>query len=260
MIFTAVIALLVFLYIFGALAQIERVVGSIFNSSLAKVQFFVTSAHIKYQEQTSKTDLGQEIERLKFEINQLIAKNAELRIFEQENRSLRENLRFLKTENYKYVMANIISRGETIDISRRTEVLFIDKGRDYGVYDGLSVVSGDGIIVGKIIETKAKTAKVYLSNNEKCKLAATILNQAGSAGITEGELGLTIKMNFIPQTTVLSKGDIVATSGLEGEIPRGLVIGKISQIMKESNDLWQTAIIEPIVDPEDLIMVSILFP
>ncbi|MBU0619941.1 rod shape-determining protein MreC, partial [Patescibacteria group bacterium] len=77
-------------------------------------------------------------------------------------------------------------------------------------------------------------------------------------GIIEGEFGLTIKMDFIPQNKRINNEDIVITSGLEKNIPKGLVIGKITRINKNNNEVWQNAIIEPLADLDNLIIVSVL--
>ncbi|MBU2416305.1 rod shape-determining protein MreC, partial [Patescibacteria group bacterium] len=70
--------------------------------------------------------------------------------------------------------------------------------------------------------------------------------------------GLTIKMDFIPQNKRINNEDIVITSGLEKNIPKGLVIGKITRINKNNNEVWQNAIIEPLADLDNLIIVSVL--
>jgi rod shape-determining protein MreC len=79
-------------------------------------------------------------------------------------------------------------------------------------------------------------------------------------GITEGDLGLTIKMNFIPQSDTINLDDTVITSGLGGNIPRGLVIGKVSQVNNRSNEIWQDVSIEPLINLNSLTIVSVLIP
>ena len=121
-------------------------------------------------------------------------------------------------------------------------------------------MASKGTIVGKIVEAKNNISKVELTNNEQCKIAATILNSEKTTGITQGELGLTIRMDFIPQSEEIKIDDIVVTSGLEQTIPRGLVIGKISDVNRENNELWQTARLNTLIDPSDLVIVSVLVP
>ena len=109
-------------------------------------------------------------------------------------------------------------------------------------------------------EVKESISLVYLTNNSKCKLAATVLEQEGTGGVTEGDLGLTIKMGFIPQSKNIQKDNIVITSGLEYLIPRGLAVGRIIEVTKDNNELWQNAVIESMADNENLVIVSVLLP
>ena len=71
---------------------------------------------------------------------------------------------------------------------------------------------------------------------------------------------LTVNMVFISQTEKIEIGNIVVASGLEKNIPRGLVIGRVSKVEKESNELWQSAVIEPIANLDELIIISVLLP
>ena len=164
-------------------------------------------------------------------------------------------------------MANIISRGELEGEPEDSQSIVIDKGSRDGLFAGLAVVSssslgdtGQGIIIGKVVNVKDNLAEIYLVTNKNYKLAAAILGESKTSGIVAGELGLTIKMEFIPQTENIKPGDLVATSGLEQNIPRGLVIGRVTKVIKENNEVWQSAIIEPQIDLDSLSIVAILLP
>ncbi|KKR31078.1 MAG: Cell shape-determining protein MreC [Candidatus Falkowbacteria bacterium GW2011_GWF2_39_8] len=190
-------------------------------------------------------------------MNQLIAENSRLKSLEDENRTLRNYLKFLSTKEKKYLMANVISSG-SIDLNSQSVLL--DKGTKDGLYSGLAILSSEGNIVGKIINAKENISEVCIINASRCQLAAAIQNKEKTVGIAQGDLGLTIKMEFIPQNADIKVGDIIISSGLEKSIPRGLVIGQISHIKKESNELWQAARIEPLTNLEDLVVVSVLLP
>lgn len=260
LIYAAVAGLLIFLSIFKIFSPFENVGRGIINPVL-KIFYGTTSTiRIKYGSQVNQGDLSAEVKSLAAERNRLFEENAKLRMVQEENDALRAQLGFLSKNKYHYVVSNVISRGELNNSVGSPETVTIDKGLRDGVSDGLPVVSGEGIIIGKVVDVKDNIARVDLTNNYDCKLAATILSDAKTNGITTGNLGLTISMDFIPQTVVINSGDLVVTSGLEEEIPRGLVIGKVSTVTKESNDLWQSAVIEPLVNPDDLIIVSVLLP
>jgi rod shape-determining protein MreC len=259
-IYVAVIGLLIFLFLSGLLRPVESILTRGINPLVSAFHSVGTSIKNKYNEQTSKTDLNEEIKKLEEEVSSLTQENATLKTTAEENQILRKQLNFLNKNKHKFIMADVVSRGDVNSVDERTEVITIDRGSKDGLYAGLSVVSDEGIIVGKIFEAKDNLSKVYLVNNANCKLAASILNDQNTNGVTHGELGLTIKMEFIPQDKIFKAGDVAITSGLEHFIPRGLVIGKVSNLEKQNNDLWQIATIEPAVNPDELIIVSVLLP
>ncbi len=256
----AVIALLIFLHITKILAPIESFVARMLNPMFSGFYSVSSSVRATYNEQTSKKDLLAHIKQLESQTNQLTVENAKFKILEQENQILRQHLKFLTKDEQSYVLSNIISRGSIDSLMAQGNTVIIDKGAKDGLLPGLAIVSSQGIIVGKIIAVKNNLAEAYLITNQACKLAATMQNQDKTSGIVQGELGLTVRMEFIPQTEEIKIGDTVITSGLEQNIPRGLIIGKVTQIIKESNELWQSAIIEPLVDLDELIIVSVLLP
>lgn len=229
--------------------------------------FYSLSARLDkiYSTETLKRDLADELKQAEERINQLTAENTNLRFLEEENSVLRKHLNFLRKDNQRYLIANIISRDVLTGSSGQSVV--IDKGSRDGLSAGLAVLSStvlgtssQGIIIGKVADVREEIAEVYLVTNKNSKLAVSLLGESKTSGIASGELGLTIKMDFIPQTENIKAGDIVATSGLEPGIPRGLVIGRVTKVSKENNEVWQTATIEPLVDLDSLAIVSILLP
>lgn len=258
--FIAVVGLLVFLYFIGLLKPVESFAAKIMNPVMSRFYSVGSSIRIKYDEQTSKIDLLQKVEDLEGQVVDLTKRNADLKKIEEENEILRGHLNFLTVNEYSYVMSNVISRGDVVNISDRIEVIVIDKGTNEGIYNGLVVVSSDGVVVGKIVNAREETSQVYLANNEECKIAVTTFNDDKTSGVTEGDMGLTVKMGYIPQDKNIMEGDIVVTSGLEQYIPRGLIVGQVKEVDKESTGLWQNAVIEPMVDLNNLIVVSVLLP
>lgn len=252
----AVIVLLIFLHFIKVLNPVEDFVVKIFNPVLSSFHSAATHVRITYKNQTDKRDLALLVAQLEKVVTDLITENAHLKSLEEENQVLREYLKFSKENEQSFVLGNIVARKglETIDLDKN---LIIDKGTDDGVKNGSAVISKNTII-GKVVGVKNNLAEICLITNRDCKLAASIQNKDKTSGIIKGELGLTVNMEFIPQTEEVNVGDIVVTSNLEDNIPGQLVIGKISEVKKESNELWQSAIIEPLVDMDDLVIVSVL--
>lgn len=258
--YIAVAGLLVFLSAIGVLGPLEGLLTRLINPLFSSAQNLSSSITGKYQEQKSKVDFAQTIEEQRSELNRLLSENAELKVIREENELMRNFLNFFSENKFNRVMAEVVSRGDTKDLAGRIEVLSIDRGSRHGIYPGLVAINHEGIVIGKVSQVKDSISSIDLVVNDECRLAASILGEDNTSGIVEGDLGLTMKMNFIPQSKTISNNDVVVTSGLEEAIPRGLVIGVVSELKKESNELWQEAILESTIELDEITMVSIIIP
>ncbi len=253
---TATVVLLIFLHFTKISAPAEAIIAKALSPVLSS--FYSAGSYLRaaYGNQTAASDLSDEVKRLNNEVKRLTIENGRLKSVEEENRILREYLKFSKENKSNFVLANIVAhRGLNPD--SLNQGVIIDKGERDGVKDGAAVIS-EGAIIGKVVASKDSISEICLITAEGCKLAAAIQNTDKTSGIIKGDMGLTIKMEFIPQTDEIKVGDTVVTSGLEENIPRGLVIGKVVKVNKENNELWQSATIEPLVKLDELIIVSVL--
>jgi len=194
-------------------------------------------------------------EELKNKNNELLTQNIQLKILQDENEALRKQLEFYSQHNYSKLLANVISREGDYGAD---QIITIDKGLDDGIKTGQPIIAENGIIVGKIFLVENTLSYAYLITDKNCQIAASAINKKETIGITKGDLGLTIQMNFIPQTEIITKGDIIITSGLETAIPKGLIIGTVQEVKKETNDLFQSVIINPPLNLNTLAIVSII--
>lgn len=208
----------------------------------------------------SPENMSVKLEEMQAELALATISEAKLELLTEENNKLRQQLNFLDNNHYKAVSANIVSRQNLFNTADNAQDIILDKGLKDGLRSGLGVINEAGIIIGKIIEVKDYSARACLTTGSDCQLAAAVLNQAKTIGLSEGELGLTIKMNFIPQMEKIEPNDILITSGLGDGIPRGLVIGRVSQINNQSNEIWQDVTIEPLASLHNLTVVSVIIP
>ena len=253
-----VIVIFSVLHFLGALRPVESVVTRVINPVLNSFYGLGSSIREILDEDQQRDDLLLENAQIRDELKVLTESVANLKILEDENRSLREHLNFLKNTGNKYVLSNVVSQGEINTNNDLIESFVLDKGSRDGLAPGLAVVSGMGAVIGKIVSVKNDTSIAYLVNNNKCRLAATIYGEDKTNGIIQGELGLTTKMKFIPLLKKIKIDDLVVTSGLEANIPKGLVVGKVSVVNKENNGIWQEAIVTPLDSIEYLSVVSVI--
>jgi rod shape-determining protein MreC len=255
----AVISLLIFFHNLRIITPIESIIFGSFNPLLQGFYSFSSKINSKFAKNKDQDNMKNELIMLEQKNEQLNVELAKLKSQEEENANLRRILKFEKLSKNKLILGNVISRGDFIT-EKESSLLTLDKGSNDGIQTGLSVVGNQGNLIGKVIETESNISKICLITNEKCKIAAAIQNQNNTLGITQGELDLTVRMNFIPMNVSIRKGDRIVTSGLEKDMPRGLLIGSISEIYAPSTELWQTAVLEPASDLNNIIFVSIIMP
>lgn len=124
----------------------------------------------------------------------------------------------------------------------------IDKGTDDGLVEGNAVVVADGHLFGVITDAREHTSDVRLVHSKTSSVPAAILGKTRTIGLIEGQEGSLLKMEYIPEDAVVNEGDIVITSGLEGGLPQGIVIGMITAITKVDTAPFLEALIEPLYD------------
>jgi len=192
--------------------------------------------------------------RLSYELSRAVVDKARSGVLETENALLKKELGFKEKSVRKTVLARIIGKNNLDD----TETVIINKGSSDGLGVGQAVVYADGILIGKIIKISDDFSFVRLVNDSDIMVAATITNANRTTGIIRGERGLSLKMELIPQNEVVSAGDIIVTSGLETGIPRGLVVGTVDSVIKESRSPFQTAIVRSPVNFNNLDYVLVI--
>ena len=254
------IVLVIFLHFIKVLSPLENLAISAVKPLASFLYGSGSSINHSYEESKQQKDILSKTDSLEKEVARLTVENAQFKELEQDNIKLRAQLNFLSANKYKNVLANVISQNLVFDIKEGDQDIVIDKGSKEGIKEGVGVVDENGVIIGKIAEVRDHLSKVCLTTNRNCKFAATIQNQTRTMGTTEGDLGLTIKMNYIPQSEKINNGDTVITSGLGGNISRGLVIGKVSQVNNRSNEIWQDVNIEPLFNLSTLTIVTVLLP
>jgi rod shape-determining protein MreC len=259
-IFSAIFGLLVFLHNSGTLAPVEGALQFVLNPISSRLQSLSGKLNLLYRSQTRKGDLSSVIEDLESKLEQATIENSSLKKMEEENIKLRQYLGFFNDhEGFKRVMANVVAR-ESFGRDGERGDFIIDRGSSDGVYEGLAVIDEKGAVVGKTVAVEERSARLKLSTDPECKLAAAVLRGGRTIGTTSGNLGLTVNLDFVPQAAEIARGDIIVTSGLEPNIPSGLAIGRVTLVDKGTNEIWQKVNAEPVVDFDKIFMVAVVLP
>lgn len=250
---TIFIVLIFFNYL-GWLNPIKKVVRAIFipifvQSNQTSIKIGDSYAYFKDKESFFTTYRECESDRQDKQVVE-----AKLKILENENQQLRQMLNFHETQKITVLSARVI--GKNVEGAEKTVI--IDKGSDAGTQVDQPVIVGNGILVGKVVKAERDISVIRLINDSQSKIAATVLNSNRSLGVVEGGYGLSVRMSFIPRNEVVVVGDQIITSGLEINIPRGLLIGNITAVENESYQPFQEAVLTPSTDLSKPFIVGVL--
>jgi rod shape-determining protein MreC len=193
-----------------------------------------------------------ENETLKKSLNQFVEKKNEWREIGLANTRLRNLLNFQKAPTHQVVAAEVIAK----DPSGWFKTVIIDKGRSDGLQKGLPVVLPTGI-AGQVIEVSGRYAKVMLIIDRNSAVDA-LVQRSRARGIIKGESADQCRFEFVLRKHDVQIGDTVIASGLDGVYPKGLRIGRVSDLSQRSSDIFYEISVTPFVDYEKLEEVLVI--
>jgi len=197
-------------------------------------------------------NLQKENKELQSRINELESQNARMSVSEKENESLKRELKFRTESGFQTIAADITF----FDPTNIRESIMINKGANDGVKEKMAATS-EGFLIGRVTDVYSNSAKILLITDPMSSVPA-LIPELTATGLIKGQVGMGLEMEQIPQEADLKKGQVVVTSGLGGEYPKGLVIGKVENITKKNNSIFQMASLRPLIDFKSLERVQVI--
>jgi len=256
--FYGLVAILIaaFLHYAGITKPIENFSFRLFSPVQSFFYNNFQFTRIFYDQWLKKSDLIKE----NYDLQEKLKRNAidisRFKSLEEENGLLKKELNFIEESKLKFVFAKIVT-GVSDPLTRS---VIINRGKVDGLEKGLAVVADQGILIGKVSEVYDEFSKVVLLNDNKSRVAATVQNLDHTVGLVEGQYGLSFAMTNIPQNQNIKIGDFVVTSGLEGKIPKNLLIAKVEDVKEVESEIFKTAILSPIVSLDNLSYIEVIIP
>ena len=201
----------------------------------------------------SISELKKENEQLLKENDSLSSASAMLEQEKKENENLREQMGLIPRSKFDLEASFIIGQ----DPQKLGSWVSIDKGSFSGIRSGMPVIVSDGILVGRVEEVFANTSRVNLLTSPSSSVSVIDL-ESGAKGVIKGEFGLGVIMDMVSQTDILNIGDSIVTSGLSGDMPKGLLVGKVQSFAPTDDKLFQQAVIFPRVKYSDIDVVAVI--
>jgi rod shape-determining protein MreC len=198
--------------------------------------------------------LTEENDRLRSETERLNAEIARLR----EDGTQREQLeRLLAVKNgladQQLSAAKILAR----DPSNLRQAVAIDKGRADGLKKGMPVLTEGNALVGTVTKVEDDHAWITLVTDVDSGVSALIL-ESRAQGVVSGAYNRRMVMDFVSQDSAVRQGDTVITSGVGGSFPPGLVIGRVTGVGGERQDIFRSVTVEPLASLSKLETVIVM--
>ena len=146
----------------------------------------------------------------------------------QENKELKDALKFISLKSTNYKAARLIGRSHQMYSSN----VFIDIGSKSNIKED-NVVIGKYSVIGRVVEVADDKSRVMLITDVNSKIPV-ITSKSRTRGILMGNNGNSMEIIYLDKKHRIKPGDMVFTSGDGDVLPPGLLVGIVKKISKTS--------------------------
>lgn len=205
------------------------------------------------------TDLEAENAALKQQIAEMEETIRQAEADHEENKLLRE---LMNLTEQRRDLSDIESAMITEhSVTNWTSSLTLNKGTALGIEVGDCVIDAMGNLVGVIDQAGTNWSTVLTLVDTDTSLGAQVF-RTKDLGVAQGDFSLMrqnrLRLDYLPADCRLLSGDLVVTSGLNGYLPSGLVIGSVEEVQVDDSGAASYAILAPEVEFDSLTEVFVL--
>ncbi|MBR1599063.1 MAG: rod shape-determining protein MreC [Lachnospiraceae bacterium] len=238
-------------------SALKSITGALITPMQSGVNAVGSTVHSGVVDRREKKALIAENKELTEKLEEYSAKAKQ---YEQQQYELKRLEKLLdlqdKYSDYKTVGANVIAT----DSTNWFYTFIIDKGTESGVKVGCNILA-DGGLAGIVTEVGNGYSKVRSIIDDNSKISATISGSDSlctiSGDISSMKNGF-IHVNYINKADVIDDGAEIITSHVSNKYLPGLLIGYVSDVAMDSNNLTQSGRCIPVVDFTNLHEVLII--
>lgn len=223
------------------------------------LDYLGSTISISSEDAKTKQELLDENKELRKQIEDLSVQLNNTRLQQSELETLQELYQLDQSyANYETTGARVIAKGT----SNWFDTFTIDKGSDDGISEDMNVIAGGGLV--GIVTDVGKNYAVVRSVIDDITNISGMTNTTMDLCIVSGSQvsmteNHTILFTDLEDTEDLVKvGDAIVTSNISDKYQPGILIGYISTIEKDANDLTKSGTLTPVVDFKHLQEVLII--
>ena len=238
-------------------APLQTVTSAIITPMQSGINEVGSSLYNRMVQHKDKNALLKENQELAAKVDEY---SAEIKKYEQENYELKRLQELLDLKE-QYVSYNTIgARVIATDSTNWFYTFVIDKGTDDGVQVGCNILA-DGGLAGIVTEVGKNYAKVRSIIDDNSSVSATISGTESLCTVS-GDLSAIkdgyINVGYINKEVTVEDGAELVTSHVSNKFLPGLLIGYISEVKMDANNLTQSAKCLPVVDFKNLQEVLVI--
>jgi len=157
------------------------------------------------------------------------------------------------------ILPNVVGTAPVLLIENRAglQSALIGAGSTAGVVVGSPIAVTLGL-VGRVVTVGRTICRAQLLIDASAAAGAR-LSKTGETGVVKGDGRGGLRLNNIPTTSRVEKGDLVESAGIDGIYPRGVAIGRVSSVTRGSSLFLEIRVL-PAADFSQLTDVLVLAP
>jgi rod shape-determining protein MreC len=199
-------------------------------------------------------DLTSQNEALRADNERLTAEIARLREEATRTEQLERLLEVKESiSDQEFLTASIVAR----DPNNLRQLVAINRGKSDGLKTGMPVVTEGKTLVGTVTRVENDHAWVTLATDIDSAVSSLIL-ESRAQGVVSGGYNQRLSMEFVSQEAAVKEGDTVVTSGLGGTYPAGLVVGRVTGVAGERQEVFRRVTVEPLASLSRLEAVLVM--
>ncbi|MFO7819921.1 MAG: rod shape-determining protein MreC [Halanaerobacter sp.] len=194
--------------------------------------------------------------RLKKKVKELNYRLNKLKKIKNENQRLRRLLNFKERVPYQMIGASVISHSA----DNWSQVVTINRGQQSGIEAKMAVIAERGYLIGVVKRVTRHTAQVLLLTDQEFVTGGLVSRTSSrDLGVIRGRRDSNkLLMNNLSWDADINAKDTIVTSGLSGNLPKGLPIGEVISVSPDNYGLTQEAEIDPFLALERLEEVLVI--
>lgn len=252
--FLAVICfiLLFFSVIFESrFSPLKAVTSAIITPMQSGINEVGTSIYNRVTNTKEKEVLLSENKELQTQLDEYLA---QIKVYEQESYELNRLQELLKLKEQYTDFRTIGARVIATDSTNWFSTFVIDKGKDDGVQVGCNILAGNGL-AGIVTEVGTNYSKVRAIIDDNSSVSAGISGSETLCTVT-GDLSSIkegyINIGYINKADTIEEGAELVTSHVSSKFLPGILIGYITEVKMDANNLTKSAKCIPVVDFSNL--------